>query len=238
MRIGLFVFVLFTAGHIAAQSENLNALGLGVNRYGFSFHFKHYAKSDPADKPQWKDWGLELGNIQHPREVALLNTMFQNSGVYKLDKVNFLWTLRPGWQMRKPLALRQDRKAVGINAIGGAGLPLAYHWPVYVMVLQVDAGGNETFETVRYNPDLHPQSVIGGRASFATGISRGGIIPGLSLQGGLEFLWGNYRTDANIITIGTRLDAYSKKLPILHTSALNKSVFSTFYINFAIGLGS
>lgn len=238
LKIVKLLLLMLPAGSLFAQSDRMGALGLGLNRYGVSFHFKHYApqKADES-RPVFKDWAVEIGNVQHPREVALLNNVFQSSGVYKLDKINYLWALRPTWQGRKPLSLRQERKAIGMNAIWGAGLTMAYHWPVYVLVLQVDASGNESFETVRYNPDEHPQSSIGGRASFTRGISEGNVIPGLLFQGGFEFLWGNYRTDANIVTIGARVEAFPRKLPILHTDNLNRSVFSTFYVNFAFGLG-
>lgn len=183
------------------------------------------------------DWGIELGNIQHPREVALLNTTFQNSGVYKLDKINYVWNLRPSVFLRKVIYPRNDRKSLGMNALLGGGLPIGIYWPVYVTVLQVDASGNQYFQRVRYNPEVHSQSQISGRASFATGMGDARILPGLSAQAGLEFGWSSFRSEANILGFGLRVEVFPRKIPILYTNSLNKSVFASFYLNFAFGLG-
>ncbi len=237
----LLFFLLFCAsGFLSAQKTSFSALGAGINRFGFSFHFRHYGEINPNNnnfKPIL-DWGIELGNVQHPREVALLNTTFQNSGVYKLDKVNYNWNIRPSVFFRKPIYNRNDRKTVGMSGVLGAGIPLALIWPVYVNVLQVDGSGNQTFARERYNPDVHPQSQINGRASFANGMGEMSFIPGLSAQAGLEFSWGSFRSEANILGFGLRVEAFPKKIPILHTAALNKAVFASFYLNFAFGLGN
>lgn len=185
-----------------------------------------------------RDWSIELGNVQHPREVALLNNFIGSSGIYKLEKVNYQWVIRPALNFRSIVSARPDRRSVGVNVVSAVGLPVAYNWPVYVTILEVDAFGNENFSTVPYNPEIHPQGIITGRASFTNGMSAGGFIPGLSLQGGLEFTWGNYRTDMNILGIGARVEAFASKLPIMFNTQLNRSVLSSFYINFAFGLGN
>jgi hypothetical protein len=231
---GLFSF----ASRLQAQTGSTSALGLGINRYGVAFHFKHYAPLPDSKRLSLGDWSFEIGNVQHPREVALLNNLINSSGVYKLEKVNYQWVFRPAWHLRSVVSTRPDRRSVGVNLVSAVGLPLAYHWPVYVTVLEVDQFGNENFSTVPYNPEIHPQRVITGRAGFTNGLSTGGITPGISLQTGLEFSWGNYRTDMNILGIGARVEAFAAKLPIMFNTKLNRSVLSSFYINFAFGLGN
>ena len=84
---------------------------------------------------------------------------------------------------------------------------------------------------------MHNTSEIAGRAGFSEGFSEGNILPGLTWQGGLDFQWANYRGDVNTLTLGARVEAFPKKVPILHNNELNRSLFSSFYINFAFGLG-
>lgn len=236
--VAAFLCIVAPALKLQAQTGSTAALGIGLNRFGVAFHFKHYTPLPETGRISKKDWGLELGNVQHPREVALLNNFIGSTGVYKLEKVNYLWMLRPSWNFRSIVSTRPDRRSVGVNLVSAVGLPLAYHWPVYVTVLEVDQFGNENFITQPYNPEIHPQNIITGRASFTNGLSTGGVVPGLSLQAGLEFSWGNYRTDMNILGIGARVEAFAAKLPIMFNTQMNRSVLSSFYINFAFGLGN
>jgi hypothetical protein len=240
VKSGIAALLLLTlfAAELEAQTGSTAALGMGLNRFGIAFHFKHYAPLPESKRISKGDWSLELGNVQHPREVALLNNFIGSSGVYKLEKVNYLWVLRPAWQFRSIVSARPDRRSVGVNVVSAVGLPMAYHWPVYVTILEVDPSGNENFVTLPYNPEIHPQGIITGRAAFTNGLSAGGVVPGVSLQAGLEFTWGNYRTDMNIFGMGARVEAFAAKLPIMFNSQMNRSVVSSFYINFAFGLGN
>jgi hypothetical protein len=42
----------------------------------------------------------------------------------------------------------------------------------------------------------------------------------------------------NIFGMGARVEAFAAKLPIMFNSQMNRSVVSSFYINFAFGLGN
>ena len=240
MRSAVFIIWLILCSRVTAQPSPHNSLGVGISRYGVSASFRHDNFYHALSSRSLKHTGffVEAGNIQHPREVAVVNTVFQNSSTYKVDKTNFAWTVRPGLLYSVMLSERADRRAIGVNFTSGHGISLAYTWPVYVTILQVDPAGNEYFADVRYNPDVHKTSEIAGRSGFSRGFAQGAVTPGLTWQGGLDFQWGNYRNDVNTLTLGARVEAFPKKLPILHNNALNKSIFSAFYINFAFGLGS
>ncbi|MBL7811483.1 MAG: hypothetical protein JNL57_04595 [Bacteroidetes bacterium] len=237
MRLFLLFSLLTVTRFLGAQSEKMTSLGVGLNRNGFGAVVKIYKPDHAPSNRTMGDFRFELGNITHSRELPLLNTTLQSSSIYKFGKINYVWAFRPAWETRWQLAPRPDKKAVGIQASAGVGLPMAWAWPVYIRLFTPDPGGNEVFSIVRYNPDVHPQSQIAGRAPFHRGFSQGQLIPGLSLHTAVEFMWGNYRTDVNIVTIGARIEAWSKKLPILYTQNQNKSVLPTFYIGYAFGLG-
>lgn len=232
----LTILCFFIAG-LQAQSERTLAFGLGLNRYGIAASFKYYKPWKQEHKILAGDLGFEIGNIQHPREVALINTTLQSSGIYKFGKINYAWAFRPTYVFRYPLSLRQDRKSIALNAVAGIGIPVAYSWPVYIRLYQQGSGASEQYTEVRYDPNIHPQNLIGGRAPFRKGIREGSFTPGVGLHSALEFSWGNYRTDVKIVTLGMRVEAYSKKLPILYINSMNKQLFSMFYLTFALGFG-
>ncbi len=240
MRIGTAVVFLLVMPLLQAQTDSRYSLGMGISRYGVAVSFRNDKAPQTFESATLRPGGfyLEAGNIQHPREVAVVNTFFQNSGSYKVDKTHYAWTLRPGLLYTYTLSERVDRRAVGLNVTSGPGIALAYTWPVYVTILQVDPFGNEYFANVRYNPDVHKTTEIAGRAGFSEGFPEGRFTPGLSWQGGLDFQWANYRNDVNTLTLGARVEAFSRKLTILHNNELNRSLFSSFYISFAFGLGS
>jgi hypothetical protein len=233
----LLISALLTTGFLQAQSERILAFGPGINRYGVGADFKYYQPNPNTVPFVAGDFSLELGNIQHPREVALINPALQSSGIYKFGKVNYAWALRPYYMVRYALSVRQDRKSVALNAVAGAGLPVAYTWPVYIRLYQQGSGPNEQFDEVRYDPEKHPQHLIGGRAPFSRGFGEGNFTPGLGLNGALEFSWGNYRSDVKIVSLGMRVEGYAKKLPILYIDGMNKRLFSMFYLTFALGIG-
>jgi len=239
MRIGIVFIIGLMAMPVFAQTIPRHSLGLGLSRFGVAVGYRNDRNALTFKTASLKPTGfyLEAGNIQHPREVAVVNTVFQNASTYKIDKVNYVWTIRPGLLHTFTLSERADRRAVGLNFTSGPGISFAYVWPVYVTILQTDPFGNEYFDNVRYNPDVHNTTEIAGRSGFSEGFSEGIMLPGLTWQGGLDFQWANYRGDVNTLSLGGRVEAFPKKVPILHNNELNRSLFSSFYINFAFGLG-
>lgn len=238
LRILVLILGIACSSAAFSQSESIVSVGAGINGYGISGAIKYHKATEKV--LGFGDWMLEVGNIQNKREIALINNALQSSGVYKFNKINYAWALRPYYMGKYPLSFRQDRKSVSLNAIGGVGLPLAYTWPVYILLFQPDNTSAEVYKTVQYDPAQHDQAFIGGRAPFTRGFGNGKITPGLGLNAGLEFAWGNYKNDVKIVTLGTRIEAYSKKLPIMYegdVKGLNRSLYSMFYLTFAFGFG-
>lgn len=230
------IAMVFFSGSSVAQG--LFSFGAGMNRYGVSGHVKFERNEESLKKFKTGDLKFEIGNVMHPREIALINHSLQKKGVYKFGKINYAWTARPYYMAKYQISSRQDKKSVELNAVGGVGIPLAYTWPVYILLYDPQAGPNDMYTPVKYDPEVHPQAYIGGRAPFSMGINDGRFIPGLGLDAGLEFSWGNYRSEVKMVTLGMRLEAYSRQLPIMYISQMNQSLYSMFYLTFAFGFGN
>lgn len=232
------IFCLFFATlSLRAQQDKLYAPGMGLNRYGIAINFTYHRADNTLSKWTKGDLAFELGNITDPREMVQINNTIQNPGIYKFGKINYAWTMRNYYMARRQLSQRQDRKNVAVNALFGAGIPVSYWWPVYILYFDPNAGQMGTTSVVRYDPTIHAQSQIAGRAPFYTGIKQGNFTPGAGINTACEFIWGNYRSDVKILTLGARVEAYSQKIPILYRNDMNKRLFSMFYLNFAFGFG-
>ncbi|MBU6325481.1 MAG: hypothetical protein KJS92_08330 [Bacteroidetes bacterium] len=226
----LFLLILISAVSSPAQSGREFDLGITASGKGIGFFFttvKPYREGSKMLR------SVELGNLRHPKEIDVINTAIPNSSAYVFGKVNRAYVLRGLVGFKHMIAERKDRKSIGIQAQVLSGLSLAYMAPVYVDLLYVD-NTSAYYRPTRYNPELIPQFLIGGRSNFNYGLNEGQLIPGIHLRAGLLARWGNFRNDYKQIGCGIMLDAFSKSLPIMYRQE-HKSVYSSFYLSFALG---
>lgn len=176
---------------------------------------------------------IELGNLRHPKEIDIINSLIPNSSAYVFGKVNRAYLLRLLGGKQWVLSERRDRKSVGLNCNLQGGLSMAYLAPVYVDLLYIDNAA-AYYRPTRYNPLLHQQARIGGRSGFTYGLGEGTPRPGLHVRAGLEARWGNYQNDFKSIGCGVMFDLFPRALPIFYDGQ-NKALFSSFYLTFALG---
>lgn len=225
---------MIIAGAAFSQSNPKFAIGVGINTNGFYLQGQRFGKpvTHAWTRPQGP--GFELGNIFHPKEIALLNSAIPGTSIYKLGKINYTWALRTTYQFRKPLTYRSDKKSIGMNYVFSPGISMVYNWPVYIRYYSSDPNDGGV-QIVRYNPEVHRQALIFGRQSWTTKFGTGKFIPGLVFKNGLEFIWGSYFNNIKVIETGIRVEVYSQKLPILYRNSLNKQVYAGLYFSFAFG---
>lgn len=206
-----------------------------------SFHATGYGKgmgfginsTRPAGENSSRLYTIELGNLRHPREIDIINSLIPNSSAYVFGKVNRAYMLRMLAGKQLSLSERRDRKSVGLKCNLQAGLSLAYLAPVYVDLLYIDNAA-AYYRPTRYNPLIHQQARIGGRSGFTYGLGEGTPRPGLHLRAGLEARWGNYQNDFKSLGCGVMFDVFPKDLPIFYAGD-NQALFSSFYLTFALG---
>lgn len=234
-QVAVILFLFICGQHsVLGQSNPKLALGIGVNTNGFYLHGQKMRNSNAESWKKPQGPAFEFGNIMHNKEVALLNNAFPGTSIYKLGKINYTWALRTSYQWRKPITYRTDKKAIAMNGIGGAGVSLAYAWPVYIRYFS-SAPDNGGVEIVRYDPNVHSQALIYGRQSWTSHFGQGKFIPGLVFKTGLEFIWGSYFNNIKVIETGLRAEIFPNRLPIMYKNNLNKNVFAGVYFNFAFG---
>ncbi len=204
MRVRYYILLIFLLGGwvtlpCKAQSIRFWNIDAQVRNYGFdagASYSKHY-----VNDPFTKHYGIRIGSINDPKEIFVINNGLPGAQPFKVDKVNYAWTIRPYYTKSYWLTRRTSRNEVGYGLFGSVQLPLAYCWPVHIWISQ----GNvpfDGFEDVQYNPDVHPANEVGGTSSFMEGIKNGRTIPGLGLSTGFILEWGSYRSLSNALSIG------------------------------------
>jgi len=213
----------------------------GQDGHAFSFHVAGYGKgmalginmARPGKGETSMRYTAELGNLRHPMELDIINSLIPNSSAYAFGKINRVYLMRMMGGRQWMLSERRDRKSVGLACNLQGGLSLAYLAPVYVDLLYVDNAA-AYYRPTRYNPTLHPQVRIGGRSGFTYGLGEGTPRPGIHLRAGLEAQWGNYHNDYKGLGCGIMFDLFPSALPIFYKGR-NPAVFSSFYRTLALG---
>ena len=113
-----------------------------------------------------------------------------------------------------------------------AGTTLSFAKPVY---LEIKKGTYSTLPaTERYNPDIHKQEDIFGKAPFFKGIDKTIIYPAAYAKLALSFEYADRYNALKAIETGAVIDVYPRAMPIL---AYNKrqQVFVSLYLKIIWG---
>lgn len=228
----LLLLTLSLCAFATLSGQEDQTLSFHVSGYGKGMGFGVNSTRPSGDKGS-RLYTVEMGNLRHPREIDIINSLIPNSSAYVFGKVNRAYMLRLLAGKQLSLSERRDRKSVGLKCNLQGGLSMAYLAPVYIDLLYIDNAA-AYYRPTRYNPLLHQQARIGGRSGFTYGLGEGTPRPGLHLRAGLEARWGNYQNDFKSLGCGVMFDIFPKALPIFYTGD-NQALFSSFYLTFALG---
>jgi hypothetical protein len=86
----------------------------------------------------------------------------------------------------------------------------------------------------RYDPELHDQGSIYGRASFLNGFDDLKLYPGIFGKFGLLFDYGSDRESLRGIEVGLKVDAYFTAIPIMAFTS-NRAIYPNLYLAVMFG---
>jgi hypothetical protein len=179
---------------------------------------------------------VNFGSIKHFKESPILNQRIGNATPYIYGKINRLYAIRPLFGYSITLAEKVSKSSVGVEMYAGIGPIIGFVKPVYVDVDIFDSSGMAGYQTIsiRYQPDQINSNSIIGYSSFGRGINQTKINGGIAFKAGCSFDWGYYRSDFKSLELGIMIDYFPVAPPIMAYSK-NKTIFSAFYISFALG---
>ena len=201
---------------------HFNTAGWGV--YGELGRQKNY-KYDNT-------YGFSVSNIRHKNEFKISGATGTRSYYYK--KINSFVVLRPSFGGNLLLFEAKREDGIGVYFKWRIGPAFGFLKPVYLDIIkQQNIGINPIPE--KYNPDIHENAVIEGKARWTKGVSEGNFEFGAATKAGFNF---NFAKDKSAISggeVGFMVDYFPVREVKLMYGANNFRLFSAFYLQFELG---
>ena len=176
---------------------------------------------------------LEVQNFKHPKEVKSVSVLKDNGKGYIYGKLNSFLLFRPGVGYQNILYQKSDKKSVEIRASYYIGGIVNFAKPVYLEIKDPNSTDN-TPSTERYDPAIHNQSNIYGKAPFLYGIENTTIYPGGYAKFALSFEYSNRFNGIKAVETGVICDIYPEVLPMMAYNT-NHQVFVEVYLKMIWG---
>jgi hypothetical protein len=186
-------------------------------------------------------YGFELVGMKHPKEIKSYNPYYQDSRGYYYGKSNSLLILRPGFGRKYRLTEKIRRSGVEVNYLWSVGPSLALLKPVYLQIgYRIDSREIPPYDNIieeRYDPERHFANNIFGRASWFRGLGELSVQPGVFGRMAMNFEYAGDNTGVRALEVGTTVDVYADKVPILAdvSGVKNKNIFFELYLALQFG---
>ncbi len=218
------------------NGEDVNVLYTQEASFGLFMHSAGgfgiaYRRGEHVTAKRKRIFEIEASNFKHPKEVKSINSYYSNSKGFIYGKLNSILLVRPGVGFQNVIYQKSDKKSIEIRYSYFLGATLAFAKPVY---LEIRKGTSLVPTTERYNPEIHKQEDIFGKAPFFKGIDKTIIYPAAYAKLALSFEYADRYNGLKAIETGAIVDVYPKAFPIM---AFNKKqqVFVSVYLKIIWG---
>jgi hypothetical protein len=205
------------------RNELSGAFLLNSNGWGLDFR---YAKRLDAANKSLLDFDFAL--LKHPKEYRITSQLGYGS-TYVLGKQFIPFVFRGSIGKQKEIFRKFDVGGISVRRFMAVGPSLALLKPIYYEV-QYDA---RLIKVERYNLDIYPEQ-INGRASFFKGFGELDVVPGAFLKLGLSFEYSKQDKVLHAIEVGSFIEGFIKKLPIMATEE-NYQFFLSLFVSYRFG---
>ncbi len=221
---------VFEEGRTIYKRENAFGAIIHTSGWGLTYKYAQYTSGFTR-----RTYEVELVGVKHPKEIKSFSSVFDNSNGYVYGKLNSIMVLRVGIGQHSTFISKQSVRGIDISYILNGGLSLAYAKPVYLEVIKVDTSDSEIFSEIeKYDPEIHSQGDIIGKASWFRGFFGGKFYPGAYVKAGLNFESSRQASKINALEVGAIVDVYLQKIPIM-ANDFNHYYFFNLYVSFTFG---
>lgn len=217
--------------------------GLVMHSQGFGINF-NYSKFKTYKKKRL--FTFDFVGMKHEKEYKIFGSIDESAKRYVFGKLNSFMIFRPGYGGRKMFLekLRENGLQIAMNWSVGPSIGLTK--PVYLEVLKIDAYGQIIgYSIERYDPEEHNIYNIYGRGPWSRGLSEAMFHIGGFLKLGCEFEFSDDRGIIKALEIGSTVDVYPRRIPIMtdnynqlinsNNQPINSFIFPTVYISLLFG---
>lgn len=226
-----------------AVYKNEWSIGLRLHTNGYSaFYERVWIKSI------WKKRVLQTNffyfkDFKQKRVKSPYAEVYNTKGYY-YGKQNNFWNVNVLYGNKKILGEKAEKNGVRVSMLYMGGVSLGILKPYGLDVVEAEQFNNAPPETVVrfYNEDnpnvfLDPfnnNTIIYGPAGIGQGWNKIQPVPGVHAKFGFNFDWAGRENVIKSIELGTQVDIYYKKLPVMITSR-SKPYILNLYLAFQLG---
>lgn len=174
---------------------------------------------------------IEMSNFKHYKEVKSVNSYYSNSKGFVYGKLNSILLFRSGVGFQNAIYQKNDKKNVEIRYSYFLGATLGVAKPIY---LEVRKANSVIPSTERYDPTIHRQENIYGKASFVNGLDKTRIYPAGYAKFALSFEYGERYNAVKALEVGVVADIYPVAMPIM-ANYKKQQVYASFYLKMIWG---
>ncbi len=237
------VLMVLCADALTAQGEideqqkvffrNERSFALLLNSDGYGINYREAKRINYLNKRLLE---LDLGTLKHPKEYRVSNPYAQTAGSFIFGKLNSVLYLRGGIGYQHEIFSKADIGGVAVRYFVAGGPVLSLYKPIFYKVLYLVPNTNY-YETrdEKFEETIHTPYDIYSRAPFTKGLDEIKALPGLYASGGFNFEYSKQDKIIHAIEIGSQINAFPKKIPIM-ASPDNKAIYFSLFVSYRLGV--
>ncbi len=207
--------------------RNSYCVGIHFNTSGWGFYGEYAKQKNYKYK---RTIGLHVSNIHHKNEFKVVAGVTESRSYY-YKKINSFLVFRPSYGGNYRLFESIRESGIEVRFKWKIGPSIGLLKPVY---LEIQKPQNIGTSVEKYNPEIHENGIVQGKASWFRGLSDSKIELGAFSKMGLNFNFAKNKGSISGGEIGFLVDYYPQKIELMY-GVKNFNVFGALYLQFEFG---
>lgn len=212
--------------HINYEREVWGGVFFHTQGWGLNFQYNFFKTVDKRS-----NFEIQMNWTHNLKQEKRYNPQYRDARGYYFGKLNSFFVLRGLYGQRKIIGHKIRSKGVEIGYAWGVGPSLGFLKPVYLEIINFD---QQVLEVAKYDPVIHNEQNIYGRAGGINGFSEIKFKPGIYLKLGMFVEYSKKQIGIAGIEAGVALDVYFERIQIM-AEIENQQIFPLMYINIFLG---
>jgi hypothetical protein len=236
------VTLLFGAKSLYAQGDlneqqkvffrNERSFAILLNSDGLGLGYREAKRIDFLNKRLLE---IDFGTLKHPKEYKVTNPYTSGTGSYVFGKLNSVMFIRGGIGRQHEIFKKADLGGIAIRYFYSAGPVISLYKPIYYRVLYPISLNEFEIREEKFSSSIALPQDIYSKASFTKGFDEMKALPGIYAKGGFNFEYSREDKVIHAIEIGSQINAFPKKIPIMASND-NKALFFSLFVSYRFGV--
>jgi hypothetical protein len=236
------VILLFGAISLYAQGDlneqqkvffrNERSFAILLNSDGVGLSYREAKRIDYLNKRLLE---IDIGTLKHPKEYKVTNPYTTGTGSFVFGKLNSVMFMRGGIGRQHEIFKKADLGGIAIRYFYSAGPVIALYKPIWYRVLYPISLNEFEIREEKFSSAVALPQDIYSKASFTKGFDELKALPGLYAKGGFNFEYSKEDKVIHAIEIGSQINAFPKKIPIMASND-NKAIFFSLFVSYRFGV--